>query len=100
MGDGPLLLPSKGGDTLVCPCLFLGLACGSHIDDESVLLSMRGSGGGLSRNHSVVLLPLSGGDRLGASLTARGDGVGKPYKTLAAIQDDIPNGLGQVSRKR
>jgi hypothetical protein len=63
-GDDLLLLLSKGGSTLAHPCLVQGLACGSHGGDESFLLSVRGSGGGLSRGRGVVLLPLSGGDDL------------------------------------
>jgi hypothetical protein len=58
--DGLLLLPSEGGDVLVRPCLIQGLACGGHNSDESVLLSVRCSGGGLSRDRDVVLLPLGG----------------------------------------
>jgi hypothetical protein len=45
----------------VCPGLVQGLACGSHGGDESLLLSLRGSRGGLSRGRNVILLPLSGG---------------------------------------
>jgi hypothetical protein len=40
------------------PCLIQGLACDSHGSDESLLLSVRGSGGGLSHGCEVVLLPL------------------------------------------
>jgi hypothetical protein len=64
MSDGLLLLPSEGGGALARPCLIQGLACGSHVGDESLLLSVRGSGGGLSRGHDVVLLPLGGGGLL------------------------------------
>jgi hypothetical protein len=60
-GDGLLLFPSEGGGALARPCLVQDLTCGSHDGDESLLLSMRGSGGGLSRGRSVVLLPLGGG---------------------------------------
>jgi hypothetical protein len=35
--------------------------CGSHSGDESLPLSVRGSGSGLSHGCGVVLLPLSGG---------------------------------------
>jgi hypothetical protein len=35
--------------------------CCSHGGDESPLLSVCSSGGGLSRGHGGVLLPLSGG---------------------------------------
>jgi hypothetical protein len=61
--DVLLLLPSEGGGTLVRPGLIQGLACGSHDGDESLLLSLSGSGNGLSRG-CVVLLLLSGGGLL------------------------------------
>jgi hypothetical protein len=57
-GDGLLLFPSESGGTFARPCLVQGLACGSHGGDESLLLSVRGSDGGLSRGRGVVLLPL------------------------------------------
>jgi hypothetical protein len=60
-GDGLLLFPSEGGGTLARQCLIQGLVCGSHSGDESLLLLVRGSGGGLSRGRGVVLLPLGGG---------------------------------------
>jgi hypothetical protein len=60
-GDGLLLFPSEGGGAPARPCLVQGLACGSHGGDESLLLSVRGSGGGLSRGRGVVLLPLGSG---------------------------------------
>jgi hypothetical protein len=63
-GDGLLLLPSMGGGVLTRPCLIQGLACGSHSGDESLLLSMHDSDGGLSHGHGVLLLPLSGGGDL------------------------------------
>jgi hypothetical protein len=56
--DG-LLLPSEGGGALVRPDLNQGLACHNHDGDESLLLSMRGSDGGLSRGRGIVLLDLS-----------------------------------------
>jgi hypothetical protein len=59
MGEGLLLLPSEGGGTLVRPSLVQDLACSSHDDDESLLLSLRSSDSGLSHDHGVVLLPLS-----------------------------------------
>jgi hypothetical protein len=43
-------------------CLVQGLTCDSHGSDESLLLSVRGSDGGLSRGYDIVLLPLGGGD--------------------------------------
>jgi hypothetical protein len=61
MGDGLLLVPSEGGGALARLCLDQGLACGSHGSDKSLLLSMRDSGGSLSRGHGVVLLPHGGG---------------------------------------
>jgi hypothetical protein len=67
-GDGLLLFPSEGGGALTRPCLIQGLACGSHGGDESLLLSVRGSGGGLSRGRGVVLLPLGGGRDGGGGL--------------------------------
>jgi hypothetical protein len=60
-GDGLLLFPSEGGGTFTRPCLVQGLACGSHGGDESLLLLVRGSGGGLSRGCGVILLPLGSG---------------------------------------
>jgi hypothetical protein len=62
--DGLLLLSSKGGGALTRPCLIKCLACSSHDSDESLLLSVRDSGDGLSRSHGVVLLPLGGGSNL------------------------------------
>jgi hypothetical protein len=62
MGNGLILLSSEGGSALARPCLIHGLACGSHGGDESLLLSVRCSGGSLSRGHDVVLLPISGDD--------------------------------------
>jgi hypothetical protein len=62
MGDGLLLLPSEGGGELAHPCLIQGLACSSYNGDKSLLLSVRSSGGGLSHDHGVVLLTLSGDD--------------------------------------
>jgi hypothetical protein len=62
--DGLLLLLSEGDVMLTRPYLIQGLACDSHDGDESLLLSVCGSGGGLSRGHRVVLLPLSGGGDL------------------------------------
>jgi hypothetical protein len=59
--DDLLLLPSKSGDALVCPRLIQGLACSSYGSNESLLLSMRSSGDGLSRDGGVILLPLGGG---------------------------------------
>jgi hypothetical protein len=60
--DALLLLLSEGSGVLVCPCLIKGLACGSYGNDKSLLLSMHGSGGGLSRG--VLLLPLDDGGLL------------------------------------
>jgi hypothetical protein len=61
MGDGLLLLPSEGGGVLARSCLVQGLTYGSHGSNESLLLSVRGCSGGLSRDRGVVLLPLGGG---------------------------------------
>jgi hypothetical protein len=60
MSDGLLLLPSEGGGALTHSCLIHGLACGSHGSDESLLLSLRGSRGGLIHGRGIVLLPLGG----------------------------------------
>jgi hypothetical protein len=60
-GDGLLLFPNKGGGAFARPYLVQGLACGNHGGDESLLLSVRGRGGGLSRGRGVLLLPLGGG---------------------------------------
>jgi hypothetical protein len=43
-------------------CLVQGLACGSHDGDESLLVSVHGSGSSLSRG--VLLLPLGDGGLL------------------------------------
>jgi hypothetical protein len=59
--DGLLLFPSEGGGTFARSCLIQGPAYGSHGGNESLLLSVRGSGGGLSRGRDVLLLPLGGG---------------------------------------
>jgi hypothetical protein len=59
--DGLLLLPNEDGGVLMCLYLIQGLACGSHGGDESLLLSVHGRGGGLSRGRSVILLHLGGG---------------------------------------
>jgi hypothetical protein len=64
MSDGLLLLPSEDGNTLAHTSLIQGLACGSHGNDESILLSPHGSRGGLSCGHGILLLPLSGGGGL------------------------------------
>jgi hypothetical protein len=57
-GDGLLLLLIEGGGVLIRPFLIQGLTCGSHGGEESLLLSVQGSGGGLSHGHGVLLLPL------------------------------------------
>jgi hypothetical protein len=64
--DGGLLLSSEANGELAHPGLIQGLACDIHGGDDSLLLSVRGSGGGLSHDRDVVLLPLSdgGGDLL------------------------------------
>jgi hypothetical protein len=62
--DSLLLLLSEGDVTLTCLYLIQDLACDSHGDDESFLLSVCGSGGGLSHGRRIVLLPLSGGSDL------------------------------------
>jgi hypothetical protein len=59
--DGLLIIPSEGGGMLVRTGLIQGLACSSYGGDESLLLSLRGSCGGLSHSRSVILLPLSSG---------------------------------------
>jgi hypothetical protein len=71
--NGLFLLPSEDGGTLMRPCLIQGLACGSHDNDKSLLLSVYGSGGGLSRGRGVVLLPLGSG---GGLLSIDGGEVG------------------------
>jgi hypothetical protein len=62
--DHLLLLPSEGVSALVRMGLMYGLACGSHGGDESLLLLLRDSGGGLSCDRIILLLPLSGGGNL------------------------------------
>jgi hypothetical protein len=57
----------------VCLCLIQGIACDSH---ESLLLLVHGSGGGLSRGHGVVLLPLGSGGGGGGMLPVDGGEVG------------------------
>jgi hypothetical protein len=78
MGDGLLLFPSEGGGTFARPCLVQGLACGSHGGDESLLLSVCGSGDGLSHSLGIVLLPLGGGggSRDGGLLLVDGEVAG------------------------
>jgi hypothetical protein len=89
IGDGLLLLPSEGGGALTRPCLVQGLACGSYGGDESLLLSVCGSDGSLSRGRGVVLLSLSGGGLLlidgevgGAAQHGRQDSGGGWWRTL------------------
>jgi hypothetical protein len=55
-GDGLLRLPSEGGGALVHPCLIQGLACDSHGGDESLLLSVRGSGDGGHGDNDLFLI--------------------------------------------
>jgi hypothetical protein len=89
-GEGLLLLPREGGDALMCPCLIQSLVCGSHGDNESLLLSVRVSGGSLSRGRGVILLPLGGGGDLllvdgeveGAAWYGRQDSGGGWRRTL------------------
>jgi hypothetical protein len=77
MGDGILRLPSEDGGALVRLGIVQGLACGIHGGDESLLLSVRGSGGGLSHDHDVILLRLSDVDsRDGDILLLVDGGVG------------------------
>jgi hypothetical protein len=59
-----LLLPSEGNSTLTRTGLVQGLAWGSHNNDESLLLSLHDSRGGLSHSRGIILLPLSDGDLL------------------------------------
>jgi hypothetical protein len=61
LGSGDLLFQLMNDSLLARPCLIQGPACGSHGSNESLLLSVRGSGGGLSRSRGVILLPLGGG---------------------------------------
>jgi hypothetical protein len=68
MGDDLLLLPRESSDALARPSLIQGVVCGSHGGDESLLLSVRGSGRSLSHSRGVILLPLSGGGGHGDSL--------------------------------
>jgi hypothetical protein len=63
MGNSLLLLPSEGSGVLTRPCLIQGIACGSHSGNESLLLSMRDSCGGMSRGRDVILLPFGGSGR-------------------------------------
>jgi hypothetical protein len=73
--DDLLLLPSEGGGTLTLPGLVHGLACDNHNGDESLLLSVRGSGDGLSQGRGVILL-LSGSSGHGDLLLINGEGGG------------------------
>jgi hypothetical protein len=63
MGNSLLLLPSEGSGVLTRPCLIQGIACGSHSGNESLLLSMRDSCGGMSRGRDIILLPFGGSGR-------------------------------------
>jgi hypothetical protein len=74
MGDGLLHLSSEGGDALTYPCLIQGLVCGNHSGNKSLLLSVRGSSGGLGRGRNVILLPISDG--------VRGSGSGVSMLTI------------------
>jgi hypothetical protein len=78
-------------------CLIQGLACGSDGSDESLLLSVRSSGDGLSCGRGFVLLPLGGsggnGGLLlvdeevgGAARHGRQDGGGGWRRTLGLDQ--------------
>jgi hypothetical protein len=69
--DGLLLLPSESGGALTRPSLIQGLTCGSHSSDESLLLSVGSSGGGLSCGCDILLLPLSGSGGCGLLLMNR-----------------------------
>jgi hypothetical protein len=66
--DGLLLLSNDGSGALARPCLMQGLACGSRGGNESLLLSVRGSSGGLNRSRGVILVPLHDGGRGGLLL--------------------------------
>jgi hypothetical protein len=44
--------------------LVQGLACSRHDGEETLLLSLRGSRGGLSHGRRVILLPLHSGGNL------------------------------------
>jgi hypothetical protein len=72
--DSLLLFPSEGSCALACSVLILGLVCSSHGNNESLLLLVRASGGGLS--HDIVLLPLGGGGCDGGLLPVDGGEVG------------------------
>jgi hypothetical protein len=61
MSDDLLHLLSEGGGMLACTFLIQGLACGNHGGHKSLMLSLCGSRGGLSRDRGIVLLPLSCG---------------------------------------
>jgi hypothetical protein len=74
--------------TVARSCLIQCLACCSHDSDESLLLSMRGSGGDLSRDRDVVPLPLGGDD--GGLLPVDSGEVG-----VAARHDRQDDGGGQ-----
>jgi hypothetical protein len=75
-GDALLLLPSEGGDTLVCPGLIQGLACGSHDGNESLLLLVCSSGDDLL---------LIGGEVGGVAQHDRQDNNGKGWWWWAAV---------------
>jgi hypothetical protein len=80
--NGLLLVLRESGGALTRTSLIQGLACSSHDGDENLLLSVRGSGGGLSCGRRIVLLPLSGnallidGDIGGAARHGWQDGDG------------------------
>jgi hypothetical protein len=82
--NGLLLLTSKDSGAFTCSCLIQGLACSSHGSDESLLLSVCGSGGGLSHGHGVILLPLDGGggDLLPVDSGEVGVAIGMVSKTI------------------
>jgi hypothetical protein len=88
--DGLLLLPSESGGALTRPSLIQGLACSSHNSDESLLLSVGGSGGGLSCSRDILLLPLSGSGGCGLLLINREVLLDMVGKTVVVVGGGEP----------
>jgi hypothetical protein len=75
-GDSLLLFPSEAVSVLTRPCLVQGLPCCSHDSNESLLLSVHSSDGGLSYDSGIILLPLGGNGRRSGLLPIYGEEVG------------------------
>jgi hypothetical protein len=100
--NGILLLPSEGGGALARPGLIQGLACGSHDDDKSLLLSVRGSNSHLSLSdggggHGGLLLI----DREvgGAFWHGRQDGSGQGWWWATVVNHRVRSEMSESEEK-